>query len=49
MRLCCKCAVQVKGGMIVSVVKGEDQLAEFAGLHLVDYGEAVVMPGLVDV
>ncbi|MQL82254.1 hypothetical protein Taro_014724 [Colocasia esculenta] len=42
-------AVLVKEGMIVSVVHGEDQLAEYAGVHLMDYGEAAVMPGLVDV
>uniref|UniRef100_A0A1D1YPD9 allantoinase n=2 Tax=Anthurium amnicola TaxID=1678845 RepID=A0A1D1YPD9_9ARAE len=41
-------AVQVKRGVIVSVVR-ENQLIEYPREHLVDYGEAVVMPGLVDV
>jgi cytosine/adenosine deaminase-related metal-dependent hydrolase len=38
-----KWAVQIREGKIASIVKEED-----VG-HIVDYGEAVVMPGLIDV
>ncbi|XP_058082504.1 uncharacterized protein LOC131230630 [Magnolia sinica] len=42
-------AVEVKGGNIVSVVKGDYQHGKVSSKHVVDYGEAVVMPGLIDV
>ncbi|PIA41274.1 hypothetical protein AQUCO_02300203v1 [Aquilegia coerulea] len=42
-------AVEVKGGNIVSVVKGIYQHGEIIKGHVVDYGNAVVMPGLIDV
>ncbi|XP_052203677.1 allantoinase [Diospyros lotus] len=41
-------AVEVKGGNIVSVL-GEDWQGNARTKHVIDYGEAVVMPGLVDV
>ncbi|GLT75082.1 hypothetical protein SLA2020_468330 [Shorea laevis] len=40
-------AVEVNGGNIVSIVKEEDWKGK--SKELVDYGEAVVMPGLIDV
>ncbi|XP_077216050.1 allantoinase [Tasmannia lanceolata] len=42
-------AVEVKGGSIVSVVKQEYQLGKVKEGHVLDYGEAVLMPGLIDV
>ncbi|KAJ0974392.1 hypothetical protein J5N97_016357 [Dioscorea zingiberensis] len=42
-------AVEVRGGNIASVIEGEDLQGSFTGGHVVDYGDAVVMPGLVDV
>ncbi|OVA00577.1 Amidohydrolase 1 [Macleaya cordata] len=42
-------AVEVKGGNIVSVVKRENQQWKLKSANVVDYGDAVVMPGLVDV
>lgn len=41
-------AVEVKDGMIVSVVKAKDQLGPLGEL-VMDYVDAVVMPGLIDV
>lgn len=42
-------AVEVNGGIIVSVVEGYDLQGPFSGGHVVDYGDAVIMPGLIDV
>nr|XP_048329415.1 allantoinase isoform X2 [Ziziphus jujuba var. spinosa] len=42
-------AVEIQGGKIVSIVK-EDQKRSSSKLgHVIDYGEAVIMPGLIDV
>ncbi|XP_068645585.1 allantoinase-like [Aristolochia californica] len=41
-------AVEVKGGTIVSVIEGV-QAGELPQGNVVDYGDAVVMPGLIDV
>jgi len=42
--------VEVNGGVIVSVVKEEDWYKEQRSrVKVTDYGEAVIMPGLVDV
>lgn len=40
-------AVEIKGGSIVSIVKNKDWSGKFK--QVVDYGNAVVMPGLIDV
>ncbi|CAI0589751.1 unnamed protein product [Linum tenue] len=42
-------AVEVKEGKIASVVKGEDWKGDSKTKQIIDYGDAVVMPGLVDV
>ncbi|KAH6773703.1 allantoinase [Perilla frutescens var. hirtella] len=42
-------AVEVKGGKIVAVVEGDDWRRNTWSYQIIDYGEAVVMPGLVDV
>eukprot|EP00268_Persea_americana_P034305 TRINITY_DN33961_c0_g1_i2.p1 TRINITY_DN33961_c0_g1~~TRINITY_DN33961_c0_g1_i2.p1 ORF type:complete len:504 (-),score=104.83 TRINITY_DN33961_c0_g1_i2:482-1993(-) len=42
-------AVEIRGGNIGSIVKDKDQHDKVLKGHVVDYGEAVVMPGLVDV
>ncbi|PKI40099.1 hypothetical protein CRG98_039471, partial [Punica granatum] len=42
-------AVEVKGRNITSVVKEEDWQGISKGERVLDYGEAVVMPGLIDV
>ncbi|KAG8635361.1 allantoinase isoform X2 [Manihot esculenta] len=42
-------AVEVKEGNIVSIVKEEDWQGNSKRGHIIDYGEAVVMPGLIDV
>ncbi|KAG0474631.1 hypothetical protein HPP92_014317 [Vanilla planifolia] len=42
-------AVKIKGGRIASVISGDRKSSEFPRKHVVDYGDAVVMPGLVDV
>lgn len=43
-------AVEVKGGIIVSVVKEADwHKKQRSRVKVIDYGEAVLMPGLVDV
>ncbi|KAF3796191.1 Allantoinase [Nymphaea thermarum] len=38
--------VEIKGGRILSVV---EEHGKFSNNHAVDYGEAVIMPGLIDV
>lgn len=42
-------AVEVKGGIIASVATAENLPGSMPGGHVVDYGDAVVMPGLIDV
>uniref|UniRef100_A0A2P2KPM1 allantoinase n=1 Tax=Rhizophora mucronata TaxID=61149 RepID=A0A2P2KPM1_RHIMU len=42
-------AVEVKDNYIISIVNEEDWKAKTKTEHIVDYGEAVVMPGLIDV
>ncbi|KAK6124334.1 hypothetical protein DH2020_041904 [Rehmannia glutinosa] len=42
-------AVEVKGGKIISVVEGDDWRGKTWSNQVMDYGEAVVMPGLIDV
>ncbi|KAJ0264925.1 Allantoinase [Hirschfeldia incana] len=43
-------SVEVNGGVIVSVVKEEDwSKKQRSRVKVIDYGEAVIMPGLVDV
>ncbi|KAK4485222.1 hypothetical protein RD792_007850 [Penstemon davidsonii] len=42
-------AVEVKGGKIISVIEGDDWLGKARSMQVYDYGEAVVMPGLIDV
>ncbi|KAK2644080.1 hypothetical protein Ddye_019275 [Dipteronia dyeriana] len=42
-------AVEVKGGNIVSIVNEGDWRKKYKTGQVVDYGEAVIMPGLVDV
>ncbi|XP_020577388.1 allantoinase [Phalaenopsis equestris] len=42
-------AVEVKGGRIASVVSDDYSGGQFAGGYVVDYGNAVVMPGFVDI
>ncbi|KAM0950121.1 putative allantoinase [Dioscorea sansibarensis] len=42
-------AVEVRGGNIASVIEGDDLQGSVIGGHFLDYGDAVVMPGLVDV
>ncbi|XP_010529415.1 PREDICTED: allantoinase-like [Tarenaya hassleriana] len=42
-------AVEVKGGIIASVVKEENWNQRKSLVEVIDYGEAVIMPGLVDV
>lgn len=39
----------MKEGNIVSIVKEEDWQGNSKRGHIIDYGEAVVMPGLIDV
>ncbi|KAL0398604.1 UNVERIFIED_CONTAM: Allantoinase [Sesamum radiatum] len=41
--------VEVKGGKIKSVVEGDDWRANTWSKQVIDYGEAVIMPGLIDV
>lgn len=45
----CDWTVEVKEGNIVSIVKEEDWQGNSKRGHIIDYGEAVVMPGLIDV
>nr|GMD93081.1 allantoinase isoform X2 [Ipomoea batatas] len=42
-------AVEVNGGSIVSVVDGDNWRGTVKSGRVMDYGEAVVMPGLIDV
>ncbi|XP_024029114.1 allantoinase isoform X2 [Morus notabilis] len=42
-------AVEVKNGKIVSIVKEEERLWSSKLGQVIDYGDAVVMPGLIDV
>ncbi|KAL2244465.1 UNVERIFIED_CONTAM: Allantoinase [Sesamum indicum] len=42
-------AVEVKGGKIKSIVEGDDWRANTWSKQVIDYGEAVIMPGLIDV
>ncbi|XP_062161688.1 allantoinase [Alnus glutinosa] len=42
-------AVEIREGKIASIVKEEDEHGNSKVGHIVDYGEAVVMPGLIDV
>ncbi|KAJ0598525.1 putative allantoinase [Helianthus annuus] len=42
-------AVEINGGSIISVVKEKDWLERVKNEPVIDYGEAVVMPGLIDV
>ncbi|KAL3627756.1 hypothetical protein CASFOL_029119 [Castilleja foliolosa] len=42
-------AVEVKGGKIISVVEGDDWRGKTRTNQVMDYGNAVVMPGLIDV
>ncbi|WOL18942.1 putative allantoinase isoform X2 [Canna indica] len=42
-------AVEVKQGKILSVVEASIQKGLLSGEKVVDYGEAVIMPGLIDV
>lgn len=43
------CAVEVRDGFIASVVKAEDWMGSSDQVEVIDFGEAVVMPGLIDV
>lgn len=40
--------VEVKSGRIASVVSDDFEVGQLIGKHVVDFGHAVVMPGLVD-
>ncbi|CAA6673379.1 unnamed protein product [Spirodela intermedia] len=42
-------SVEVKGGIIISVAEGGDQFSDYSQGYILDYGDAVVMPGLVDI
>lgn len=42
-------AVEINEGKIVSIVKEEERHGKIMGDHVVDYADAVVMPGLVDI
>ncbi|KAI3456275.1 hypothetical protein Pfo_012938 [Paulownia fortunei] len=42
-------AVEVKGGKIKAVVEGDDWRGKTWSNQVIDYGEAVVIPGLIDV
>ncbi|KAJ8490274.1 hypothetical protein OPV22_011995 [Ensete ventricosum] len=44
-----KGAVEVREGKIVSVVESDYQKGSLPGGKVVDYGDAVIMPGLIDV
>lgn len=41
--------VEVKGGKIIAVVEGDNWRGNAWSHQIIDYGEAVVMPGLIDV
>ncbi|EYU27962.1 hypothetical protein MIMGU_mgv1a006121mg [Erythranthe guttata] len=42
-------AVEVRGGKIKSIVEGDEWRGKLPSSQVIDYGEAVVIPGLVDV
>ncbi|EPS66774.1 hypothetical protein M569_08001, partial [Genlisea aurea] len=42
-------AVEVKGGKIITVANGDDWRKNAGSVNVMDFGEAVVMPGLIDV
>nr|ATG70832.1 ALN [Hesperocyparis bakeri] len=42
-------AVEINGGHIVSIVHQNKAPKQTKGAHVIDYGNAVIMPGLVDV
>ncbi|XP_031278587.1 allantoinase isoform X1 [Pistacia vera] len=42
-------AVEIKDGNIISIVKAEDWRKKSKTVPVIDYGEAVIMPGLIDV
>lgn len=42
-------AVEIRGGQIVSVVEGDHKQGNLWTKQTIDYGDAVVMPGLIDV
>ncbi|KAK1420093.1 hypothetical protein QVD17_21420 [Tagetes erecta] len=42
-------AVEINGGSIISLVKEKEWLEKVKTAPVIDYGEAVVMPGLIDV
>ncbi|TQD88352.1 hypothetical protein C1H46_026096 [Malus baccata] len=44
-----KCAVEIKDGKIASIVKEDEKHGKIKSENVIDYGEAVVMPGLIDV
>ena len=41
--------VEIKDGKIASIVKEDGKIESSKLRHVIDYGEAVVMPGLIDV
>lgn len=41
--------MEVRDGKIVSVVESDYQKGSLLGRKVVDYGNAVIMPGLIDV
>ncbi|KAA8519321.1 hypothetical protein F0562_013577 [Nyssa sinensis] len=41
--------IEIQGGNIISVVEGGDWKGNIRSGQVIDYGEAVVMPGLIDV
>lgn len=45
----CNWTVEIKGGRIVSVLEEEHWQKSVKSLQVIDYGNAVIMPGLVDV
>ncbi|KAI3680691.1 hypothetical protein L6452_35465 [Arctium lappa] len=42
-------AVEINGGRIISLVKEKDWHGQVKNVPVIDYGQAVVMPGLIDV
>ncbi|KAM1347585.1 hypothetical protein ACFX2H_036501 [Malus domestica] len=42
-------AVEIKDGKIASIVKEDEKHGKIKSENVIDYGEAVVMPGLIDV
>lgn len=41
--------VEINEGKIVSIVKGDSKQGNHINQQVIDYGDAVVMPGLIDV